>query len=127
MKVGWNVLQNTSRSLQAHTGIDIFAREWPKIIRWFTNTVELSEHEIPDFNRLTIFQLVIDFTAWAANAVRTQAGSASGPEVFIFFHARDALRWQANFAVPNVGCFIIIFVNGNAQAICWDTEPFRLC
>ena len=50
--VGGDVLKNAGCSFHPHPCIDVFAWQGAKIVRWFADSIELREHQVPDFDRL---------------------------------------------------------------------------
>ena len=117
------VLQYASSSFESHAGVDILARQWSKVIRWIAQAVELREDQIPDLDVFAIVELIVDFTARAADAIRTLAGSASWPEVLVLVHVTNARSRQSDLLIPDLGSLLVVFVDGDGQSLAVDAEP----
>ena len=114
-KVALHPLQHRSGSFESHAGIDIFHRQRTQIIGRVSDTIELRENKIPDFDfASTAGRVIINFTARPTNAIRSIARGTGWPEVFVFVVSANLFLGQADFIFPNVECFVIVEKNGNA-------------
>lgn len=95
-----------------------------QIVRRIADAIELGEDQIPDLNRLAVVKLVVDFATRTANPIGSLTRSGSGPEVFVFIHARDATGGEAYFFVPNLGRLVIVFVDGHRETVGIEGQPF---
>ena len=121
--VGINPLHHAGNPLQPHTGVDVLARQRAEVIRRVADAVELGENQVPDFDRLFSFGVIIDFAAWPADAVGPFAGGAGRPEVVVLPHPLDAARRQADVLLPDAGGFVVVEVNCHAEPVGIDAEP----
>ncbi len=122
MKIGRNILQNARRTFQAHARIDVLARERSQVVWRGAHPIKLGEHEIPNLDALAVIQLEINFAARPHTPSSPWLGALAARS----FHLLPFAKWregQANLFVPEVGRFVVVFVNGHAQAVGIDTEP----
>jgi hypothetical protein len=71
MEVAGLALKDAGCSFQSHAGVDVLAWQRTKVVRWIADAIKLSEDKIPYFDRLTVFELEVNFAARTADAVGT--------------------------------------------------------
>ena len=134
--VAMHVLQNRRQALQAHARIHTRRGQLDQApVRLH---VKLHEHVVPDFNEpVAIFIGAAGRPAWNVVTVvienlgtrAARAGVGHHPKVVgrVFFalvvsNADDAIRWQANFFVPNVVGLLVVNVDRGQQPLRWQTK-----
>ncbi len=127
--VGMNMLQNRRNTLKSHAGIN--ARTGQRMHFAFFITIELHEHEVPNFNvtvavfvgasRRTsgdILTVVVENfrarAAWTCVAHHPEVvGSVTS--AFVVADTNDSFSRNADFLVPNVIGFIVFRVHGDPK------------
>ena len=111
---GCHILADNSQSLESHTCIDVLLDQIGVIsvsvivelgeydIPYFHETVSLATHNVLRACTILLSAVIVDLRARAARTC------AMLPEVVLFAEAEDFLRWNTNFLIPDVECFIII-------------------
>ena len=88
-----------------------------KVVRRVSNSIELGEYEIPDFDFFSLGVQVKDFRTWTADAIWSTGRRACRPEVIVFTEACNSSGGEADFIVPYIGCFIIVELNRYVQTL----------
>ena len=117
-----NALHHGSRALEAHAGVHRGLRQ--RRHGAVRRTLVLHEHEIPD---LDVTVAVFVLRAWRAAfnvlavvvedlaAGTAGAGIAHRPEIGRLAQARESLRTHADFLEPQVGCLVVVLVDGDPE------------
>ena len=94
-----------------------------EVVGRVADAIELREDEIPDFDGLAAFGMVVDFAAGSADAVGALAGGAGGPEVFVFLAALDAIGCEPDVLLPDAGGFVVVDIDGDGETLGRNGEP----
>ena len=127
---GSNILADTGKTLQPHTGIDVLLRQIGIVS--FAVVIKLGKDIIPDFDiAVTVTSHgAVRFAAsmlWAAVIIDFTAGTArSGtmlPEIVFFAETENAVCFNTDLVMPDVPCLIIVKIDRGIQPVRLKAHP----
>ena len=127
---GLDALEQREAPFEARAGVDARRRERDQLAAW--SLVELHEHEVPDLDEAVLVHrgptagAVLGSEIPEDLRVRTTGpGFGHAPEVGVVAEALDALGREAHGVAPDLGCFVVVLVDGDPEPV--GIEPEHLC
>ncbi len=129
IKDGIHILHHDSKTLQSHSGINIFIGQF--FVVSLSIAVKLGEYVIPDLYiavTLTTHGTSRFVAAVFLSAVKINLrGGATWsravlPEVIFFAKAEDTLLCHPDLFIPDIKCLIILFVYRRIQTVLWNLQ-----
>ena len=124
MVVRLDALHHGGHPLQAHAGVDVLAGQRPEVVRRIADAVELREDQVPDLDRACRWR---DGRRSRCTGRRRRRGpwlgAPAGQKLSSSPIRSMRLGRQADLVVPDVGRFVVVEIDRDAQPVGIEAEP----